>query len=82
MRLTRDKFDGKTLTAITVAAHECGHAYPARAAEPLFMLRTRLAGTFGGPSGIGSFLLFAPPFSVLLTKRTGRGDSSISAARF
>jgi len=27
VRLTRDKHDGKTLTAITVAAHECGHAY-------------------------------------------------------
>ena len=26
VRLTKDKFDGKTLTAITVAAHECGHA--------------------------------------------------------
>ncbi len=44
VRLTRDKFDGKTLTAITVAAHECGHAFQHAAAEPMFMLRTRLAG--------------------------------------
>jgi Zn-dependent membrane protease YugP len=43
VRLTRDKFEGKTLTAITVAAHECGHAYQHAAVEPMFMLRTRLA---------------------------------------
>ena len=41
VRLTRDKFEGKTLTAITVAAHECGHAFQHAAAEPMFMMRTR-----------------------------------------
>ena len=43
VRLTRDKFEGKTLTAITVAAHECGHAFQHAASEPLFLLRNRLA---------------------------------------
>ena len=37
--------DGKTLTAITVAAHECGHALQHAGHEPMFMLRTRLATT-------------------------------------
>jgi Zn-dependent membrane protease YugP len=45
VRLTPDKFEGKTLTAITVAAHECGHAYQHAAAEPLFLMRTRLASS-------------------------------------
>ena len=26
VRLTADKYEGRSLTAITVAAHECGHA--------------------------------------------------------
>ena len=68
MRLTRDKYEGKTLTAITVAAHECGHAYQHAAGEPMFMLRTRLAGISITAQRIGSFLLFAAPFSVLITR--------------
>ena len=68
VRLTQDKFDGKTLTAITVAAHECGHALQHAASEPLFLLRTRLAGTSLWAQRIGSMLLFAAPFAVLLTK--------------
>ncbi len=68
VRLTRDKFDGKTLTAITVAAHECGHALQHAAGEPLFVWRTRLARLSGVAQLIGSFLLFAAPLSVLITK--------------
>ena len=68
VRLTRDKFEGKTLTAVTVAAHECGHAFQHAATEPLFMLRTRMAKTAMTAQRIGSFLLFAAPFSVLVTK--------------
>ena len=68
VRLTQDKFDGKTLTAITVAAHECGHALQHAASEPLFLLRTRLTGFTLRAQRIGSLLLFAAPFAVLLTK--------------
>ena len=68
VRLTRDKFEGKTLTAITVAAHECGHAFQHAAAEPMFMLRTRLATISVIAQRLGSFLLFAAPVLVLITK--------------
>ncbi|MDH3388132.1 MAG: zinc metallopeptidase [Gammaproteobacteria bacterium] len=68
VRLTRDKFEGRTLTAITVAAHECGHAYQHAAAEPMFMLRTRLARVSTMAQWVGSLLLFAAPLSVLITK--------------
>jgi Zn-dependent membrane protease YugP len=68
VRLTQDKFDGKTLTAITVAAHECGHALQHAASEPLFLLRTRLAKTARLAQRIGSLLLIAAPFAILLTK--------------
>ena len=60
VRLTRDKYEGTTMTAITVAAHECGHAFQHAAAEPLFMMRTRLAGASVIAQRVGSFLLFAP----------------------
>ena len=68
VRLTRDKFEGKTLTAITVAAHECGHAFQHAAMEPMFLLRTRLARISIIAQRVGSFLVFAAPFSVLITK--------------
>ena len=68
VRLTRDKFDGRTLTAITVAAHECGHALQHAAGESLFMVRTRVARSAIWAQRIGSFLLFAAPVLVLLFK--------------
>ena len=39
VRLSKDKYEGRTLTAITVAAHECGHAIQHAAVEPAFMWR-------------------------------------------
>jgi len=68
IRLTQDKFDGKTLTAITVATHECGHALQHAASEPLFLLRSRLARWTVWANRLGSFLLFAAPFVALLTR--------------
>jgi Zn-dependent membrane protease YugP len=80
VRLTRDKFDGKTLTAITVAAHECGHAYQHAAVEPMFMLRTRLASISVTAQRIGSFLLFAAPFAVLVTRLPSAAVFNITGA--
>ena len=68
VRLTPDKYDGRTLTAITVAAHECGHAYQHAGQETLFMWRTRLAMASVWAARIGSFLLFAAPFLALLAR--------------
>lgn len=68
VRLTRDKYEGKSLTAITVAAHECGHAMQHAAQEPLFMWRTRLASYALWAQRLGSFLLFVTPIIVLLTR--------------
>ena len=68
VRLTEDKFDARTLTAITVAAHECGHALQHAAREPLLMWRSRLAHSAIWAGRVGSFLLFAAPFLGLLTR--------------
>jgi uncharacterized protein len=68
VRLTRDKFEAKTLTAITVAAHECGHALQHAAKEPLFQWRSRLAYSSVWATRLGSFLLFAAPVLGLITR--------------
>jgi len=80
VRLTRDKHEGKTLTAITVAAHECGHAFQHAAGEPMFMLRTRLARVSIIAQRLGSFLLFAAPFSVLVTRLPSAAVFNITGA--
>ncbi len=68
VRLTEDKFNGRSLTAITVAAHECGHALQHAAAEPMFLWRMRLAHSTVWASRLGSFLLFSAPVLVLITR--------------
>jgi hypothetical protein len=73
VRLTPDKLEGRTLTAITVAAHECGHALQHAAGEPLFRWRTRLAQTAVLATRLGSFLLFAAPVLMVLTRMPSSG---------
>jgi hypothetical protein len=68
VRLTPDKFDGRTLTAITVAAHECGHALQHAGAEPMFLLRSRLAASAAWAARLGSLLIFAAPMLALLAR--------------
>ncbi len=80
VRLSKDKFASKTLTAITVATHECGHALQHAANEPLFMLRSRLARLTLWANRLGSFLLFAAPFVVLLTRAPSSALLNIAGA--
>ncbi|MCB1803044.1 MAG: zinc metallopeptidase [Gammaproteobacteria bacterium] len=80
VRLTADKYAGRTLTAITVAAHECGHALQHAGEERLFMWRTRLAGAAIWAARLGSFLLFAAPFLALLSRAPSPGLASVLGA--
>ncbi len=77
VRLTRDKFEGQTLTAITVAAHECGHALQHAGQEPLFRLRSRLAASAVWAGRIGSLLLFAAPFLAFAARAPSPALASI-----
>lgn len=65
--LTKDKYDGKTLAAIVIAAHECGHAIQHARREPFFLLRHRLAQSAHRAQVVGSALLAASPFVGGLT---------------
>lgn len=68
VRLTADKYDGRTLTAITVAAHETGHALQHAVEQPMFQLRTRLAVIAVQSGKLGMLLLVSAPFLALITR--------------
>jgi hypothetical protein len=68
VRLSPENFDGTSLTALTVAAHEVGHAIQdATGFQPL-RWRTRLVRWAGPIEKIGAGLLILAPFSAALTR--------------
>lgn len=68
IRLSPDNYHGRSLTAVTVAAHEVGHAIQdAEGYRPL-RLRTRLVSLMGPAQRFGAFLLLAAPFVGLITR--------------
>jgi Zn-dependent membrane protease YugP len=71
VRLTQDNYDGCSLTAITVAAHEVGHAIQDARAEPLFINRARLAGLAARAQKFGSLFMIAAPVVMLITRAPG-----------
>ena len=78
--LTKDKFNGKTLASIVIAAHECGHAIQHANREPLFLLRHRLAQSAHSAQIIGSALLAASPVVGGLTMMPHLSILSFSGA--
>ena len=68
VRLTPDKIDARTLTAVTTAVHEVGHAIQHGVSYGPFLWRMRLAGIAQTAERVGSFLLFAAPIVALFTR--------------
>lgn len=68
VRLTKDKHDGHSLTAITVAAHEVGHAVQDHTGYRPLKLRTRLVKAMSGVEKIGAGILIVSPFLGILTR--------------
>ena len=68
VRLTPDKYDGRSLTAITVAAHEVGHALQDHTHYGPLRLRTRLVKAIGPMQRLGAGVLMLAPFIGLLTR--------------
>ena len=68
VRLTPDKFEGHSLTAITVAAHEVGHALQDRDAYGPLRLRTRLVKATRHVEKLGAGILMISPFIGALTR--------------
>ena len=59
VRLSADNFDGRSLTAVTVAAHEVGHALQDGAGYAPLIARTRLVRLVRGLQRLGSIIIFA-----------------------
>lgn len=68
VRLTQDKHDGHSLTAITVAAHEVGHAIQDHTNYPPLKWRTRLVRATSGIEKIGAGILMISPFLGIITR--------------
>ncbi len=73
VRLTPDKFSGRSLTAITVAAHEVGHAIQDHEGYKPLKLRSRLVKASQKFEKIGAGILMVSPFIGMLTRVPGLG---------
>ena len=71
VRLTEDKFHGRSLTAITVAAHEVGHALQDHEGYAPLHLRTRLVKATRGIEKLGAGVLVIAPFLGIVTRAPG-----------
>lgn len=68
VRLSPGNFDGKSLTAVAVAAHEVGHALQDRDSDSWFERRQRMVPLGITFQRIGMALMYAAPIVILLTK--------------
>lgn len=71
VRLSPQHYEGRSLTAVTVAAHEVGHAIQhARGYAPL-LARSRLVRVAQQAEKLGAVLMMAAPFLFILTRLPG-----------
>ncbi len=68
VRLAPERFDGRSLTAITVAAHEVGHALQDHENYTPLRLRSRLVKAMRGVERVGAGVLIVSPFLGALTR--------------
>jgi Zn-dependent membrane protease YugP len=68
VRLTDDKFDGRSLTAITVAAHEVGHALQDQQGYAPLKIRSQLVRASRNVERLGAGVLLISPFIGALTR--------------
>ncbi|WP_438876094.1 zinc metallopeptidase, partial [Bacillus cereus group sp. Bce009] len=71
VRLTPDHYDGRSLTAVTVAAHEVGHALQHHEGYAPLLARSRLVQLAQRAEKLGAVLLMLAPFLFLLTRLPG-----------
>jgi len=68
VRLSPDNYNGKSLTAVAVAAHEVGHAIQWHKKETVFRLRSRYMPLASRLQQVGIMLLSFSPIIGLLTR--------------
>jgi Zn-dependent membrane protease YugP len=80
VRLMEERYNGHSLTAITVAAHEVGHAIQDARNERLFRNRQRLAKLALRGQQFGSLVMLAAPVVMLITRAPGLGLGFLAVA--
>lgn len=80
VRLLPAHFDTRSLTAITVAAHEVGHAWQDHLGYPPLRWRTRLAAVASAAQGLGSTLFVLAPLLAGLTRSPSSALIMLTAA--
>jgi len=73
VRLTEQNMNGKSLTAIAIAAHEVGHAIQDGENHPMLSLRTRLIKTVQVAEKVGSISIVVAPVVTMLTRAPAFG---------
>lgn len=73
VRLAPDHWNGRSLTAVTVAAHEVGHAIQDHQGLGGIHLRSRLVGYTQHAERVGSLLMLGIPVLLLLTRTPASG---------
>ncbi len=73
VRLTPANYATGSLTAVTIAAHEVGHAVQDAYSYPPLKWRTRLVTWMGPAEKVGAGLLMASPFLVAITRIPAAG---------
>lgn len=66
--LSPDVYDGKSVTAVSVAAHEVGHAIQFCREEPVSKLRVKYLGRAHQIKKVGSYIIMSIPFITILVK--------------
>ena len=73
IRLVENVYDGKSMTAIVVSAHEVGHALQQASGYRPFYLRWRLAKVIAVTEKVASMLLVVFPIAAVLTRSPAVG---------
>lgn len=73
VRLSPDNYRGRSLTAVTVAAHEVGHALQHASGYPPFKARGHLVRLAAGGQRLGAIMMFAIPVVTLLVRMPAPG---------
>lgn len=68
VRLSEKVFNGRSVSAVAIAAHEVGHAIQHHAGDRMLALRYRLVKSISGIDKLGSIFFIAAPFLALLAK--------------
>ncbi|TFH86609.1 zinc metallopeptidase [Billgrantia azerbaijanica] len=80
VRLSPEVHDGRSLTAVTVAAHEVGHAIQHHQGYAPLLARTRLVAVAQRAEKIGALLMMAAPFLFIITRLPGGLALVVAAA--